>query len=139
MPKIARAAGLVLLVTLSGCGGGPPSTSNPGPPPPHQGNRTSLPGGKGYVEVVQKKATSPTTPLTGEVSFYFLKEDGSTPFSPAPTSGTLTVGKKKVSLRPEGEGLATPNGPPLFPKGGVDGELSVELDGQSVTIPLGVR
>ena len=28
---------------------------------------------------------------------------------------------------------------PLFPKGGVDGELSVELDGKSVTIPLGVR
>jgi hypothetical protein len=139
MPKIARAAGLVLLGILTGCGGGPPSTSNAGPPPPHQGNLTTLPGGKGYVEVVQKKAASPTTPLTGEVSFYFLKDDGSTPFAPAPSTGTLTVGKKKITLEAQGDGLATPNGPPIFPKGGVDGELSVELDGKPVTIPLGVR
>jgi hypothetical protein len=139
MAKIVRAAALVLLGILSGCGGGTPSTSNAGPPPPHQGNLKTLPGGKGYVEVVQKTATSPTTSLTGEVSFYFLKEDGTTPFTPAPTSGTLTVGKKKVALQIEGDGLATPSGAPLFPKGGVDGVLSVELDGKPVTIPLGVR
>jgi hypothetical protein len=139
MPKIARAAGLVLLSILSGCGGGPPSTSNAGPPTPHEGNLASLPGGKGYVEVVQKVVASPTAPLTGEVSFYFLKDDGTAPFSPAPSSGTLTVGKKKITLQVQGDALATPNGPPLFPKGGVDGELSVELDGKSVTVPLGVR
>ncbi len=98
-----------------------------------------MPGGKGYLEVVQKKATSPSTPMTGEVSFYFLKEDGSTPFSPAPTSGSLTVGKNKVALQSEGEGLATPSGAPLFPTGALDGILSVELDGKPVTIPLGVR
>jgi hypothetical protein len=138
MPKIARAAGLVLLGILSGCGGGAPSTSNAGPPPPHQGNLTAMPGGKGNVEVVQKKAESSKTPLTGEVSFYFLKDDGS-PFSPAPSSGTLTVGKKKITLQAQGDALATPNGPPLFPKGGLDGELTVELDGKSVTIPLGIR
>ncbi len=104
MPKIVRVATFVLLGLLSGCGGGPPSTSNAGPPPPHQGNLTTLPGGKGYVEVVQKKAESPKSSMTGEVSFYFLKEDGSTPVSPAPTSGTLTVGKKKVTLQSGGRG-----------------------------------
>ena len=139
MCKIATAASLVFVGILCGCGGGPPSTSNAGPPPPHQGNLSMLPGGKGYVEVVQKKAASSTSNMTGELSFYFLKEDGSTPFSPAPTTGTLTVGKKKVTLKPEGEGLATPDGRPLFAKGGPDGVLSVELDGKPVNVPLGVR
>ena len=33
----------------------------------------------------------------------------------------------------------TPEGPPLFPKGDVDGTLTVELDGKPVNIPMGVR
>ena len=123
-----------------GCGGGPPSTSNSGTPPPHQGNLVRVPGGKGYVEVVQKKAGAATAPIAGEVTFYFLQEDGTTPVSPAPSTGTLAVGKRTITLKPEGEGLATPNGQPLFAKtGGVNGVLSVELDGKPVTIPLGVR
>jgi hypothetical protein len=124
---------------MIGCGGGPPSTSNPGPPPPHWGNLVRLPGGKGSVEVVQKKPASAGTSMTGEVTFYFLKEDGSTPFSPAPSAGTLTVGQNKITPKPEGDGLATPNGPPLFPKGDLDGVLSVDLDGKPVNVPLGVR
>jgi hypothetical protein len=92
------------------------------------------------VEVVQKKSDSSTTPMTGEVSFYFLKEDGATPISPAPTGGTLEVGKKKLTLKPEGDALVTPAGPPLFARiDGVDGILRVELDGKTVNIPLGVR
>jgi hypothetical protein len=113
-------------------------TSNPGTPPPHSGNLIVLPGGKGYVEVVKKSGVSGKAPVTGEVAFYFLK-DMSTPFSPAPSSGTLTVGKKKVSLKSEGDALVTPEGPPLFAKGDVDGALSVELDGKETTIPLGIR
>jgi hypothetical protein len=139
MPRIARAGCALLLGMLIGCGGGPPSTANPGTPPPHGGNLVTLLGGKGFVEVVQKKPTSADTPMTGEVTFYFLKGDGSTPISPAPGSGTLTVGTNKIALKPEGDGLATPNGPPLFPKGGLDGVLSVDLDGKPVNVPLGVR
>jgi len=139
MNPIARGGLFLVVGMLSGCGGGPPSTSNAGPPPPHSGNLKTMPGGKGYVEIVKKDAPSSTAPMTGEVSFYFLKEDGATPYSPAPSTGTLTVGKKKVTLQPAGDGLATPNGPPLFAKGDVDGNLSVELDGKPVTIPLGVR
>jgi hypothetical protein len=123
--------------TLVGCGGGP-DLSDPGPPPPHGGNLVRLPANAGYVEVVKKPGSSATTPMTGEVSFYFLK-DASTPISPAPSSGTLTVGKKKVALKPEGDALVTPEGPALFPKGDVDGVLTVELDGKPVNIPMGVR
>jgi hypothetical protein len=139
MLRIARAGCPLLLGILIGCGGGPPSTSNTGTPPPHGGNLMKLPGGKEYVEVVQKAASSPSSPLTGELTFYFLKEDGTTPISPAPSTGTLEVGKKAITLKPEGDGLATPNGPPLFPKGGMDGILSVDLDGKPVKVPLGVR
>jgi hypothetical protein len=73
------------------------------------------------------------------VSFYFLKDDAATPYSPSPGAGTLAVGKKKVNLKAEGDGLVTPNGPPLFPKGGVDGWLIVDLGGKSINIPLGLR
>jgi hypothetical protein len=129
----------LIIGMLVGCGGGPPSTSNPGTSPPHQGNLIRIPGGQGFVEVVQKKAESPTSTMTGEVSFYFLKDD-MTPVSPAPTTGSLEVGKQKVALKPEGDSLVTPNGPPLFAKSaGVDGVLSVELAGKSVNLPLGVR
>ncbi len=139
MPRIARAGYPLVLGILIGCGGGPPSTSNTGTPPPHDGKLVKLPGGKEYVEVVQKTPASAGSPLTGELTFYFLKEDGTTPISPSPSTGTLEVGNKSITLKPDGDALATPNGPPLFPKGGLDGILSVDLDGKPVKVPLGVR
>jgi hypothetical protein len=90
------------------------------------------------VEVVKKQGSSAKAPMAGEVSFYFLK-DTSTPISPAPTAGTLTVGKRVIALKSEGDSLVTPEGPPLFPKGDVDGTLSVELSGKPVNVPMGVR
>jgi len=114
-------------------------TSNPGTPPPHGGNLVKLRGGQGYVEVVKKAIASSKEPTTGEATFYFLK-DTTVPYSPAPSSGTLTVGDKKVTLKSEGDALVTPTGPPLFfAKGDVDGTLSVELDGKPINIPLGIR
>jgi hypothetical protein len=139
MSRIARAGCTLLLGAVIGCGGGPPSTANPGTPPPHGGKLVKLPGGKEYIEVIQKTPASATTPMTGELTFYFLKEDGVTPISPAPSTGTLEAGKKTITLKPDGDGLATPNGPPLFPKGGLDGILTVDLDGKPMKVPLGVR
>ena len=138
MFRIARSGCLVLFGLVAGCGGGAPSTSYSGPPPPHKGNLVAFPGGKGYVEVV-KKEVSGKSPVRAEISFYFLRDDGVTLYSPSPSAGTLTVGKKKVDLNAEGDGLVTPNGPPLFPKSGVDGMLRVDLDGKSINIPLGLR
>jgi hypothetical protein len=138
MFRIARSGCLVFLGCLAGCGGVAPSTSYSGPPPPHKGNLVAISGGKGYVEVV-KKEVSPRSPVSAEISFYFLRDDGTTPYSPSPGAGTLTVGKKTVDLKAEDDGLVTPNGPPLFPKKGVDGMLRVDLDGKSINIPLGLR
>ena len=99
----------------------------------------TLTGGRGFVEVVHKPAEKKKGNMSEEVSFYFLKTMD-TPFSPAPTAGTLDVKKrKKVNLVAQGDALVTPPGPPLFPGLEVDGELTVELDGKSTRIPLGVR
>jgi len=136
MIRMGRVGTLIIMSLFTGCGGDS-LTSNPGTPPPHGGSIINLPGGKGYVEVVKKDIGSSKNSVTGEVTFYFLK-DMSTSYSPAPGTGTLTVGKKKVILNAEGEALVTPNGPPLFAKGDPDGTLSVELDGRTVNVPLGV-
>jgi hypothetical protein len=137
MTRIARVGSFALISLLAGCGGGS-LTSNPGTPPPHGGNLIAIAGDRGYLEVVKKAGVPAKGPVTAEVSFYFLK-DPSTPYSPAPTSGTLIIGNKKVALKVQGDALVTPDGPALFPKGGVDGSVSVELDGKAVNIPLGVR
>jgi hypothetical protein len=117
-----------MLALLIGCGGpgGAPKLDESGPAPPHGGEMIRMPGGKGFVEVVTKG---------GSTAFYFLK-DAETPLSPAPKTAVLTVGSKKVTLKSQGEALAVPDGPSPFPKGVVDGILSVELDGKSVNVPL---
>ncbi len=137
MIRMTRAACFLLAAMLTGCGQGS-LTSNPGTPPPHGGNLVRLPGGQGYVEVVKKAVASSKEPTSGEATFYFLK-DMTDPYSPPPSSGTLTVGKKKVTLQSEGDALVTPTGPPLFATGDVDGMLSVELEGKPINIPLGIR
>ena len=129
---------LLAALPLVGCEPGPPSTTATGPPAPHQGSVIELPGGEGYVEIVQKQPTSPKAPLDKELSFYFLK-DMTTPLAPAPTTGTLAVGKKTVALKADGDALVTPLGPPIFPQGDLEGTLSVDLDGGSKTIPLRIR
>ena len=137
MIRMPHAVCILLAALLTGCGQGS-LTSDPGTPPPHGGKLVKLPGGQGYVEVVKKAVTSSKESTSGEAAFYFLK-DMTDPYSPAPSSGTLTVGKKKVTLKSEGDALVTPTGPPLFAKSDVDGILSVDLDGKPISIPLGVR
>jgi len=116
----------------------PPLDDRRGAGPPHDGLIVELPDGGGFVEVVQKKPTSSKGPLDKELSFYFLK-DMTTPLAPSPSSGTLTIGKKSVELRADGEALVTPPGPPLFYQGDLGGILKVDIAGTSKDVPLRVR
>jgi hypothetical protein len=138
MSIIARYTGLVLAALLAAGCGGQGATSDPGPPTPHGGELISLPGGKGFVEVVKKAGSTSKAPSIAEVSFYFHKTM-TTPYSPAPTSGSLTIGKKTISLQSSGDALVTPSAAAPLMKGDLDGVLSVELDGKPTAIPLGVR
>ena len=126
---------LTSLLAMSGCG---PKiqTDDPGPPPPHGGRLIPFADKSGVLEVVRKEGSEP---MTGEVSFYFYLE-GFTPFDPAPEAGIFVLANDQtISLESNGEGLATPQGPILFPDREVDGTLTVELDGEKRVIPLGVR
>jgi hypothetical protein len=130
MLRIAQAGCVLLIAITIGCGGAP-STSNAGAPPPHDGHLIRLPEGGGFVEVVKK---------TGGATFYFFNDSSYTPFSPAPSTGTLTTGQgKKLDLKTEGDGLTTPSGTPVSKSGDVDGVLNVELGGKPYSIPLGIR
>jgi hypothetical protein len=128
---------LLALALLHGCGGAS-LTSNPGTPPPHGGRLIKLPGGQGYLEVVTDNPGALNSKAADKIAFYFLK-DMTTPFSPSPTAGTLVIGKKKTALNSEGDALTLPNSSSVLGKRDIDGVLSVELDGKSINIPLGVR
>jgi hypothetical protein len=139
MCKFALGAMILCFGLTIGCGGGAPDTSNPGEPPPHGGLLVKMPGGTGLVEIVKKDTSPSEKTVTAEASFYFFKS-AYTAYSPSPSTGTLTPANgKKVELKAEGDALVTPPGPPLFKQGAVDGTLTIELDGKTRTIPLGVR
>lgn len=137
MSTALRACGCCVLALLVGGGcSDAPSTANPGEPPPHGGRLVFFRDGTGLIEVVKKEGTDP---MTAEVSFYFFKE-AYTPYEPTPESGVLVIdGTRKVSLQADGDALVTPTGPVLFADQDVDGVLSVELDGETRQIPLGLR
>jgi hypothetical protein len=100
--------------------GWPTRRTSPGryvPPPPTPIREGRLPGGKEYVEVVQKTPASATTPMTGEVAFYFLKEDGTTPMSPAPTTGRSRSARRRSPSSPTGMGWSTRTGRHCSPRG----------------------
>ncbi len=136
-PKKTLRVALAACLAIAGCGGTTKLES--GAPPPHGGSLIALPEGKGSVEVVRKSAGADASKMTSELAFYLL-DPKNAPITPAPASGTLTVGKKVVNLKSEGDGLVTPEGPALFPRNaGLDGVLSVDLGGKPVTVPLGLR
>jgi hypothetical protein len=113
------------------------STDDPGDPPPHDGALIFLPGEGGIVEIVKKTGSEP---MTAELYFYFYKDRNFNPFEPAPKTGVLVLAdEQKIQLKADDDALVTPAGPALFADRPVDGVLSVELDGEKVNIPLGVR
>ena len=130
--------GLCLAGSVVGCHGDTLSTTDLGTAPPHAGSLITLPGGRGFIEVVKKEGQAP---ITSEVAFYFYRDSVYTPLDSIPETGELVMdGKRKVSLISDGEGaLVTPTGPVLFGKRDVEGMLIVEVDGETRQIPIGIR
>ena len=126
---------LLALIAVGGCSNAP-STADPGEPPPHDGALIFLPDDGGIVEIVKKTGSDP---ITAELSFYFYRDKRFTPFDPAPETGVLVINDEKIKLSAHDDALVTPAGPALFAGKDLDGMISVELDGENVNIPLGVR
>jgi hypothetical protein len=146
MPTIRIVVVALLLSGLSGgCGGTPAVTTVAGSS--HNGTVFVIPGGKGRVElVVERAANSSRTPKksTGDrIAAYFLQGDGVSPMSPPPSEVTLKLGgndaSKPIVLSPaSGEAGKFVSEPGSF---GDDlrGELSANIAGSAVTIPISSR
>ncbi len=140
--RISLAAPLALF--LAGCGGGAPSTS-PQPIPPHGGNVFPIPDGLGHVEFVVKANADPAKSKNGPPTVfaaYFLNPDRTAPLSPAPTdvrfNSNVPGGVKTYALLAKGDGFESEPAP--YRGGtGIDGELTCDLGGKRVTIPILVR
>ncbi len=135
--------GLALLV--SGCGGGSPYNGPGMPGPSHKGQMVSLPGDKGYAEIVISSAggaTGKKGQAKSKVVAYFYQKDGTTEMTPGPTDVSLKFGTDAKSpvatLTPAKSGGAYESEPGAFPED-FRGALSATVGGESLKAPFAVR
>jgi hypothetical protein len=122
---------------FTGCGGRMSAPVDPGTEPPHEGTLVPLPDGKSWIEFVKKDGG---TPNNSELYVYFYGDDKYTPHDQMPESAILAIdNKRQVTLKVIDDALVTPPGPVLFGNNDVRGELSFELDGSTMKVPLGLR
>ena len=135
--------GLVWLpaLILCGCNGGAtPRTGTPLPAAQHGGHILSLPGGKGFAEILTERGApakgAATKAAKTRLLAYFYQPDGSTALSPAPSDVKVTLGAaetgRDVKLTPQ----TTPAGlfasePGEFPDD-LRGHIDLTLGGEPV-------
>jgi hypothetical protein len=130
---------------LAGCGG---SSSQSGglPASPHQGNLVSLPGDRGFVEVLIDSGVAAgdrRTQAKPRIVAYFYQPDGTTEMSPGPSEVKVKVGTGEkspvlnLSPLPKESGKYASE-PGTFPDG-FKGELDAKFNGESVQTPFTIR
>ena len=145
MRKTLRCAWPLLAIVAIGCDSGPVGPpSGPSFSPPHGGNFVDLPEKKGSVEIVRNDVSKKNVGSESEFALYFFGPDHTTPLSPPPKSGTLSLntpkGTKTVALQSKGDALVSPPAPAMLGGHELEGELSIDLDGgQAVKVPLSIR
>lgn len=158
MRFVAALLGLIAFAT-TGCGssagtGGGSAPATAWSPGPHGGHAVALPGDKGFAEVVIEGTKDPVPKKLARkvvLAVYFLQPDKKTALSSAPSGLSLTVQTPdketatsvSLSAKPE---KGDPAGATRFASevGAYDfdelhGELTVTIDGQSVTKPFSLR
>jgi hypothetical protein len=135
---------LPLLVSLAalgppGCGGaGHDQRAAVGVVASHGGTLLTLPGGKGFVELVVEPATPKSAKTPGALAAYFLKADGTGPIDPTPTGVTFTPERgKPVKLAAKGDHFVSEPGP-YTPGRELSGELTADIGGP-VQVPVQTR
>ncbi|HWE36587.1 MAG TPA: hypothetical protein VG406_08475 [Isosphaeraceae bacterium] len=151
MKRLARRATPALLIALIlGCSRSPKTF--PTDPPPHGGVLLTLPGGRGFAEVLLDQPPAQSSRDAGRNSVivaYFLQADKKTPLEPPPTGVRVAVdpgGGQQVPLspRPHPEDpskagqFASAVGP-YGESGALSGELRADLDGEAVALPFSIR
>jgi hypothetical protein len=151
MRSAAYLLSCLLLCGLPGCAPSPSSQSN-GPAASHGGTLISLPGGKGFVEIMTEESGGlgggARQQRATQIVAYFYQNDGSTEMSPPPTDVTVKVGTADnspvVSLSPSAKAgepkksakFASQPGP--F-REGFQGQLSAKINGEPVEAKFLIR
>ena len=101
-----------------------------------------LPNNQGFAEVVISTPKKGET-TKSEFAVYFLGSDRTSPLSPEPPTGTITVntpkGEMTIELKPVKGALISTPGASVLGGHEADGTLSFELGGDQVKVPLGGR
>ncbi len=141
--------GLLILPAglLAGCGG-VNTTSGGAPAAPHGGIMATVPGGKGYAEVMVGPATGPGGLRKGQqvksqIAAFFYQPDGTTEMSPAPTDVTVKVGtgasSPTLTLTPQPNEKGKFASEPADLPEGFKGQLEAKVDGQPVQVSFAIR
>ena|ERR1017187_8999437 len=130
---------LVPALILCGCNGGP-TLGTALPTAQHGGQILTLPGGKGFAEILTERRAPVKAPATKAAKTrllaYFYQPDGSTALSPAPSDVKVRLGTadngRDVQLTPQ----TTPAGlfasePGQFPDE-LRGQIELTLGGEPV-------
>jgi hypothetical protein len=120
------------------------SSGSAASPPPHGGFLITLPGGKGYAEIVNKVAaqTAGRRP-NSTITVYFLQTDMKSPITPAPTNVSMTVDSggtpQTVPLTASAEGEFSSKPGQYGGGGDLNGKLTATIGSDSVTAPVAIR
>jgi hypothetical protein len=131
----------VLVATiLGGCAANQTPIS---PRTPHGGMLLALPDSPNSIEIVRQEVVG--KPDSSRLILFYLDADQK-PLTPAPTAATLKLrgrGARSIDFKPSSEtdpsragGLESAEIPE---RGGIDGELSTNVNGKSVALAVSVR
>jgi hypothetical protein len=145
--------GLLLLMSIAGCGGGDGQTAAPTPTPsagPHGGPAVPLPDDQGFGEVVIEPESKRGSGLNARVAVYFFKGDLKAPLDTSPTDVRVKLElpgdePADIALAPEpkaGEAAGAGRfvskvGPYAFDQ--TRGALTATVGGQTFTKPFADR
>jgi hypothetical protein len=153
MRRAIEVFSLCSIVVLSGCAGGSMSGSGGSlPAPQHGGSIVSLPGGKGFAELLIER-TAPAAPGGGVIKTsapkparlvaYFYQPDGAAAMAPAPSDVKVRLGSADSGTDIKLTAQTTPAGlfasePGQFPAE-LRGQIDLTCGGEPVQAPFTFR
>jgi hypothetical protein len=143
-----RLLGLLMMPVLVVAGCGPDLSKGGAPAAPHGGIIASVPGDKGFAEIIVAPAGGPGKARIGQqvksqIAAYFYQSDGTTEMSPAPTDVKVKVGtaagSPTLTLSPDPKDKGKFVSEPADVPEGFRGQLEAAISGESVQVPFAIR
>lgn len=143
------AATVLLAAPLAGCSHRSSGTF-PTEPPPHGGMLLTLPGGRGFAELLVEQPPARSGKDAGRdavIVAYFLQGDRKSPLEPAPKDVRVAVAsgpQVPLTPRPHPEdpskaGQFASGVGKYGESGALSGELHADLGGEAVDLPFAIR